>query len=139
MSTTPERVAEILSDLGLDQPGLGALCGASKSVVNQWLSGKIKQVGAEYAFQIQKKKNYNAEWIILGTGEKFLTKALEHYNIARAPSVIQMQAREPEQNPTIASLLAQVKTMSPEGQFILLGRAEELALRYPAVKANLAK
>lgn len=37
-TTTSERVALMMSELELDQPGFGKIAGASKSVVNQWLS-----------------------------------------------------------------------------------------------------
>lgn len=40
--------------------------------------------------------------------------------------------------PTIQKIIEAASNMSPEGQYVLLGRAEELALKYPKAKANHA-
>jgi len=74
MSTTPERVHILMTELGVDQPGLGAIAGASKSVVNQWLSGLIKKIGPKYAYNIEKNAGYSAEWVMFGTGDKVALK-----------------------------------------------------------------
>lgn len=71
MSTTAERVQILMNDLGVDQPGLGAIAGTSKSVVNQWLSGLIKKINPKYAYKLEEKHGYNPEWVMFGTGEKF--------------------------------------------------------------------
>lgn len=73
-TTSAERIQTILDELGINQVELGGIAKASKSVVNQWLSGKIKSVAPEYAFAIQREKGYNAEWIMLGTGRKMLVE-----------------------------------------------------------------
>jgi transcriptional regulator with XRE-family HTH domain len=74
MSLTSERIQEILDtspELGKDpQVELAKLSGASKSTVNQWLSGNIKTVRLEYALAIEKALGWNHVWIVLGTGEK---------------------------------------------------------------------
>lgn len=76
--TTIERVEKMMRDLGnLDQPAFGSLAGASKSVVNQWLSGKIKSIAAEYAFRLQRKTGFNAEWIQLGEGAERVGEVIE--------------------------------------------------------------
>jgi hypothetical protein len=68
MSTASERIELMMKALGTDQPGFGTLSGASKSVVNQWLSGKIKSIDARYAFKLQKTTGFSAEWIQTGCG-----------------------------------------------------------------------
>lgn len=68
--TTSERVTVMMRELGLDQVQLGALAGASKSVVNQWLSWNIQNISAGYAFKLQHRTGFSAEWIQLGEGEK---------------------------------------------------------------------
>lgn len=74
----PERIAYLLETLDLDQPGLAAKMGTSKSVVNQWLSGKIKSMAPEYAFKFQRSTGYLPEWLMLGTGpEKALPEEAE--------------------------------------------------------------
>jgi len=60
----------MMRELDLDQVQFGALAGASKSVVNQWLSGNIQNISAAYAFRLQHRTGFSAEWIQLGEGEK---------------------------------------------------------------------
>lgn len=76
MSTASERVKLMMDALGKDQVEFGELAGTSRSVVNQWLSGKIKTIGAEYAYALQKKTGYSAEWIQLGTGPEKLLRVV---------------------------------------------------------------
>ena len=53
MKTTAERVVYMMQTLKIkEQTEFGTLCGASKSVVYQWLTGKIKSIDAKYAFQL---------------------------------------------------------------------------------------
>jgi hypothetical protein len=69
MNTTAERVKHMMETLKIDnQTEFGNLCGASRSVVNQWLAGSIKNVDARYAFKLEDSTPYNARWIILGEG-----------------------------------------------------------------------
>lgn len=68
--TTSERVTVMMRELDLDQVQFGALAGASKSVANQWLSGNIQNISAGYAFKLQHRTGFSAEWIQLGEGEK---------------------------------------------------------------------
>lgn len=68
--TTSERVTVMMRELDLDQVQFGALAGAPKSVVNQWLSGNIQNISAAYAFRLQHRTGFSAEWIQLGEGEK---------------------------------------------------------------------
>lgn len=70
MNTTTERVKTMIEELGTDQVGFGTLAGASKSVVNQWLSGEIKSIHARYAYNIEQATGYSARWIMLGIGNK---------------------------------------------------------------------
>lgn len=77
-NTAAERVQKMMRDLGnLNQPSFGALAGASKSLVNQWLSGEIKSISAKYAFRLQRKTGFNAEWIQLGEGPERITESSE--------------------------------------------------------------
>jgi transcriptional regulator with XRE-family HTH domain len=76
-STAAERVEKMMTDLSVDQPQFGQISGASKSVVNQWLCGKIKTISAEYAYRIQKSKGYSAQWIQTGEGEPKVSQTTE--------------------------------------------------------------
>jgi transcriptional regulator with XRE-family HTH domain len=71
MSTLSERIQQILDEHPgeLDQPKLGEVAGCSKSVVNQWLGGKIKSLDYRYARNIKKGLGYNVDWLILGEGK----------------------------------------------------------------------
>jgi len=51
------------------QTEFGYLCGASRSTVNQWLSGKIKNIDPKYGFKLEENSPFNAKWIILGEGK----------------------------------------------------------------------
>jgi hypothetical protein len=52
-----------------EQTEFGTLCGASKSVVYQWLTGRIKSIDAKYAFKLEDATKFSARWIILGEGQ----------------------------------------------------------------------
>lgn len=69
MSTPAERIEKIMRILGVkENVELGRMAGASKSVVGQWLSGQIKSIAPEYAYNLQDSTGYSAKWIMLGTG-----------------------------------------------------------------------
>jgi hypothetical protein len=52
-----------------EQTEFGKLCGASKSVVYQWLTGRIKSIDAKYAFKLEDSTPFSARWIMLGEGK----------------------------------------------------------------------
>ena len=52
-----------------EQTEFGNLCDASRSTVNQWLSGRIKNIDPRYAFKLEENSPFNAKWIILGEGK----------------------------------------------------------------------
>lgn len=69
MNSTAERVKHMMEALNINnQAEFGNLCGASRSVVNQWLAGSIKYVDARYAFKLEDTTPFTARWIILGEG-----------------------------------------------------------------------
>lgn len=70
-TTTSERVALMMAELEVDQPEFGRISGASKSVVNQWLSGLIKKISPKYAYAIETNTKYRKEWVMFGDGEKY--------------------------------------------------------------------
>jgi hypothetical protein len=70
LKTTSERVIYIMQALKIEgQTEFGHLCGASRSTVNQWLSGKIKNIDPKYGFKLEENSPFNAKWIILGEGK----------------------------------------------------------------------
>lgn len=68
MKTTAERVQHMMEVLNVKQIEFAELSGASRSLVNQWLSGRIKTIDAKFAFELEDKTHFNARWIILGQG-----------------------------------------------------------------------
>lgn len=51
------------------QIGLVKASGASKSVVNQWITGKIKSIDIRYALNIERELGFNHIWLMTGEGE----------------------------------------------------------------------
>jgi len=51
------------------QSGLVKASGASKSVVNQWLTGKIKSMDIRYALNIERELGFSHIWLMTGQGE----------------------------------------------------------------------
>jgi hypothetical protein len=70
MKTTAERVQYMMDAMKItNQTEFGNLCGASRSVVYQWLCGRIKSIDARYAFKLEDSTPFSARWIMLGEGE----------------------------------------------------------------------
>ncbi|WP_422684820.1 hypothetical protein [Candidatus Methylopumilus universalis] len=70
MKTTSERVTYMMATLKIEgQTEFGSLCGASRSTVNQWLSGNIKKIDPRYAFKLEDNTPFSARWIMLGEGK----------------------------------------------------------------------
>lgn len=55
----------------------------------------------------------------------------------KGTNVTELKPQEPEPLPIpIAEIVRIAMTISTEGQYVLLGRAQEVALQFPAAKAN---
>jgi hypothetical protein len=76
-TTTAERVRLMMTGLKLqnNQVEFGKLAGASRSVVNQWLSGKIASIAPTYAFKLYENTGYLPRWIMLGEGAQKIDQA----------------------------------------------------------------
>jgi len=134
MTTLIERVTQILeTHPALDgkdkQKKLAVAAGASKSVVNQWLSGGIKSMHLKFALNIERNLGYNHIWLVLGEGEQrngeisgVSPQAIE---VARAFDRI----TDPEQK---ASILTQLKAFGVLRQPASL----PVAANRPAVSSN---
>lgn len=53
----------------LGQIDLVKASGASKSVVNQWITGKIKSMDIKYALNIERELGYSHIWLMTGEGD----------------------------------------------------------------------
>jgi phage repressor protein C with HTH and peptisase S24 domain len=74
MNSLAERLNVIHRDLPdlegeRGQTGLVKASGASKSVVNQWLTGKIKSMDIRYALNIERELGFSHIWLMTGEGE----------------------------------------------------------------------
>jgi len=69
VKTTAERVKYMMDELKIsNQAEFARLCNSSRSLVNQWLSGRTKNVDPRYAFKIEDNTPFSARWIMLGEG-----------------------------------------------------------------------
>jgi phage repressor protein C with HTH and peptisase S24 domain len=74
MNNLAERLHVIHRDLPQlegerGQTGLVKASGASKSVVNQWLTGKIKSMDIRYALNIERELGFSHIWLMTGEGD----------------------------------------------------------------------
>lgn len=74
MKLLSERLAHIYSEQpelegDRGQIGLVKASGASKSVVNQWLTDKIKSMDIMYALNIEHALGYSHIWLMTGLGD----------------------------------------------------------------------
>lgn len=104
----PERLGQIKFELGLDEDAqLVKLSGASKSIVHQWLNGKIKSISAKYAYKLEEQTGFSAKWIQLGEGPPRISKAIMQ-------TMESMKAMCPEQQYLVARLADQVAEPSKQ-------------------------
>jgi phage repressor protein C with HTH and peptisase S24 domain len=74
VNSLAERLDTIYRDLPQlegerGQTGLVKASGASKSVVNQWLTGKIKSMDIRYALNIERELGFSHIWLMTGEGD----------------------------------------------------------------------
>ncbi len=59
----------MMDELGIsNQAEFARICNCTRSLVNQWLSGRTKNVDPRYAFRIEDNTQFSARWIMLGEG-----------------------------------------------------------------------
>lgn len=127
--TIETRIKATRSEWGLTQQEFGKLAGVSKAAVSQWEHGVTKPE-RDALLSLQKKRKLSPNWVLTGHGDQYID-GNKHPNDDR---VVPMPL-----TPPLDELLRVAKSMSKEGQHILLGRAQEIVSRYPVVKANPAK
>ena len=100
--TIPERIARIKAELNIDEDvALAKIAGASKAMVNHWLSGRVKSIAPQYAYRLEEKTGFSAKWIQLGEGEPRTSQAIVH-------TIVMMQMMEPEKQYLVARLVDQI-------------------------------
>ena len=85
---------------------LGALAGASKSVVGQWFSGHIKTIAPEYAFALEEKTRFSARWIMLGEG----------------PEIRETQTSPHQSDESIQAVILLMEGLQPNGRAEIRGK-----------------
>lgn len=92
--------------------------GASKSVVNQWLSGKIKSIDINYALAIERELGISHIWLMTGSGEPERMETLK------------LSSDE-------ARLLSVYRRLEPRDQQVVLRLAETIAAEVEAAATQL--
>lgn len=116
------------------QIGLVKASGASKSMVNQWLSGAVKSIGIEWALQLEANLGFSHVWLMAGLGDP----------LAKAGQVIILEAPKAEEPlltlamPREMALLDLFRRSTDDGQADILGAAEQADKR-PAAKIRTGK
>lgn len=60
----------LLEQPELNQSKLAKISGASRGLVNHWVTGKVESMNIEYALRIEKKLGYCHIWLMVGRGKK---------------------------------------------------------------------
>jgi transcriptional regulator with XRE-family HTH domain len=122
------QLPELEGDRG--QIGLVKASGASKSMVNQWLSDKIKSIDILYALKIESAIGFSHIWLMTGLGEP-LAKPGEAVTL-----VVEGAAEEPRLTlalPMELDLLDLFRRSTPRGQLDTM-EAARIAEKMPVVK-----
>lgn len=144
MKLLTERLAHIYTerpDLEGErgQTSLVRISGASKSVVNQWLTGKIKTIDILYALKIEQELGYSHIWLMTSLGVP---------KVGDIPSAAVMQAmHEAEERTELTRadarelrLLTWFREADDRAQNDLLERAENAEKRSPVrIRKNKPK
>lgn len=120
-----KRILETLEKRGMERSDLMSKI---PNLTPQALSNLIRRDSkrSEWDEAIADALEVSVMWLVYG----------KEITYAKA-NVRALGVREPEAlPPTIAKAVESLKATSKEGQLVALGRLEEIALRYPATKAN---
>lgn len=134
MTTTIDRVTTMMQELKLDQPSFAKIAGTTKSVVNQWLTGKIKSIAPEYAYNIAKNTDFCPEWIMLGRGAQQTGKK----NQSNSPSTVTLKPKT-ARDKLLEELNERAARLNDIGLAILVGEAKAYADSYPLPSSETAK
>ncbi len=66
-----ERLYQIIKESGYTQETAGALIGARKSTINNWIKSGNVQKSTKF-YQLCIKAGWNSDWILTGKGDKFV-------------------------------------------------------------------
>lgn len=134
MTTTIDRVKTMMTALELDQPGFAAVAGTTKSVVNQWLTGKIKSIAPTYAYAIAKKTTFYPEWIMLGSGNS-------RSDEKKQPNPSSTVTLKPKTNrdKLLEELAERADRLNDTGIAMLVGEAKIFAELHPLPFSETAK
>ncbi|MYM31509.1 hypothetical protein GTP58_24555 [Duganella sp. CY15W] len=125
MENLISRLEEVCAHLATatlsGQTALVEASGASKSVVNQWLSGKIKSIDIRFALAIERNSGYSHVWLMTGEGEK----KLDASKIIYVDRIVQQQPTYSWISTAEARLLTLYRTTDDDGRDDIMATAEE--------------
>lgn len=121
-----KRIEQRLADLGWRR---NDLIDKLPDLTPQALSNLIRRdsVRSEWDEAIAEALGVSVLWLVYGRTDDGACKT------------VPLQAREPEPpaySTTVQQIIETTASMSPEGQLVLLGRAQELAMKFPKAKPN---
>lgn len=120
-----KRIKDTLEKRGLQRSDLmEKLPGLTPQALSNLIRRDSKR--SEWDEDIAEALGVSVMWLVYGRQVEY-----DKANVRNLP------AREPDAlPPNIAKAVDYLKATSKEGQLVALGRLEEVALRYPAAKAN---
>lgn len=66
-----ERIKQVIEESGLSPAEISRRLGVSRAAVSGWSNGAVKNVRAKHVYALAKLTGIRAEWISLGTGNKY--------------------------------------------------------------------
>jgi len=125
MENLISRLEEVCANLATPtlsgQTALVEASTASKSVVNQWLSGKIKSIDIKYALAIERNTSYSHIWLMTGEGEK----KVDASRVVYVDRIVPQQPTYSWISDDEARLLSLYRTTDDDGRGDIMATAEE--------------
>ena len=81
----PDRIAQVMDELAINQSEVARLAGVTRGRVNQWINGKPGGMSAEAAFRLADRTPFEARWLATGDGPERKVSAFNH----RTPDLIE--------------------------------------------------
>lgn len=135
-----DRLKQLRTDAGLNQPEFAAIVGTTKQYVSQLESGKNQTPNATYMEGWARHFRVNLRWLVAGTGKKYATVADEDTDWANIVSVRQAASlgdgAVPDEYAETHKLKFRAdslhrKKLTPEKLAVIYGKGDSM---YPTIK-----